>query len=108
MADVRDVDPASGHVCGNQHVNAAIGQALNAFGTLDLRHLAFKIAVVDPGVTQHFCQLVHALALTDKHDCAQRIFLLQQVFQQFDLVLKVVRAVVPLVDLLTLTGRRRG
>ena len=76
VADVRDVDPASGNVCGNQHVNAAIGQALNAFSTLDLRHLAFKIAVVDAGITQHFSQLVYTLALTHENDGTGSFFLL--------------------------------
>ena len=108
VAHVRDVDPARGNVGGNQHIHAAIGQALNPFGTLNLRHFTFEIAVVDTGIAQHFCQFMHALTFAYEYDGTGCLFLLQQVFQQLNLMLKVICAVVPLVDLLTLTGRWRS
>ncbi|MNL41818.1 hypothetical protein D3C87_1642420 [compost metagenome] len=49
MADIRNIDTARGYVGGNQNVDATFGQTLNAFGTLRLWHIAFKIAVIDTG-----------------------------------------------------------
>ena len=50
---------------------------------------------------------MHALTLTHKHDGTGGIFLLQQVFQQLNLVLEVISAIVPLMNFFTLAGRRR-
>ncbi len=106
VAHVWNINPTRGNVGGDQHIHPAFGQTFDTFGTLHLGHLAFKIAVVNTGVTQQLCQLMHALALTNKHDGAGRIVLGQQVLQQGGLMCKVIRAVVPLVDFFTFAGRR--
>ncbi|CNV16513.1 Uncharacterised protein [Salmonella enterica subsp. enterica serovar Bovismorbificans] len=68
VADVRNINPACRDVGRDQDVNAAVGETLNTFVTFDLRHLAFKIAIVDPCQTQRFSQFMDAFTFTYKHD----------------------------------------
>ena len=104
VADVRNIDTAGSDVGGDQHVDAAVGQALDSFVSLGLHHLAFQPAGVNPGLTQPVSQLMHALTLTHKHDSAGGFRLLQQIHQQFGFMFDIVGAVVPLMDFLTLAG----
>ncbi|MNZ41356.1 hypothetical protein D3C78_589040 [compost metagenome] len=47
MAYFRNVDTSRRYVGSHQNINATFSQTFNPFGTFHLRHIAFKITVID-------------------------------------------------------------
>ncbi|CCK15574.1 hypothetical protein BN136_1584 [Cronobacter universalis NCTC 9529] len=108
VADVRNINTACGHIGGDKHIHATVGQTFNRLVTLHLHHFAFEIAVIDARFAKLVRQLMHTLAFTHKHDGAGGFRLLQQMHQQRGFVFDVIGAVIPLMDFFALAGGWRG
>ena len=97
MADVLDVDAASRHVGGHQHLDLALAELLEGLDALVLGHVAGEHGGVDAGLLEQVVELAHQVAAVAEDHHAIEALLLEQVDQQALLVL-VADQVDPLVD----------